>query len=128
MELSESLSHSLSLLTRCSAQKARVAAEKAYRQAKGGDKRKTLKDWTLISCFTCMPYARSLELHPLRSYTVPSCCFAHVCVCRPDRVGVIRLLRLGGSLKREKDGFVLDLTATKLHKTSRFHAKQSNTP
>jgi hypothetical protein len=82
------------------AQKARVAAETAYRSAKGSAKLKVLKEWTLISCFTVMP---------------------------PDRVGIVRLLRLGGSLKKEKDGFVLDLTATKLHKTSRFHGPSITT-
>ena len=48
-------------------------------------------------------------------------------ITRPDRVGVVRLLRLGGSLKREGDGFVLDLTAMKLHKTSRFHGPSITT-
>ena len=37
------------------AQKARVNAEAAYRAAKGDAKAKVLKEWTLISLFTCMP-------------------------------------------------------------------------
>ncbi|MDC0525419.1 hypothetical protein OAO87_00375 [bacterium] len=76
-------------------QKARVSAEAAWRSASGGQaKLKALKEWTLISCFTCLP---------------------------ADRVGVIRLLRVGGTLLKESDGsFTLNLTQMKLHKTSRF--------
>ena len=40
----------------------------------------------------------------------------------PDRVGVVRKLRLGHTLKRGgKHGYVLDLTAPNAHKTARFY-------
>ena len=76
-------------------QKARVAAETAWRTATGhSTKIKALRDWTLISCFTCLP---------------------------ADRVGVIRLLRLGSTLIKESDGsYTLNLTQMRQHKTSRF--------
>ena len=73
------------------AQKARVKAEGEYRAAgPGGKKIQLLRDWLILSLTTIMP---------------------------PDRVGVIRKLRLTHSLKRCGDGFVLDLTTQRSHKT-----------
>ena len=43
------------------------------------------------------------------------------------RVGVIRKLRLGHSLKRCGEGFVLDLTSQRSHKTSRFYGPSCTT-
>ena len=77
------------------AQKARVKAEAAYR-APGtlAKKKQALKEWVILALHTCAP---------------------------PDRVGVLRRLRLGTTLKRSSgDGFVLDLTTARSHKTSRF--------
>ena len=48
---------SLSLRAGEDAQKARVAAEAVYRASAGSDKLKALKEWTLISLFTCLPRA-----------------------------------------------------------------------
>ena len=44
--------------------------------------------------------------------------------CLPaDRVGLIRLLRVGGTLLKEPDGsFTLNLTQMKQHKTSRLRS------
>ena len=50
----------------------------------------------------------------------------HTCI-PPDRVGVIRKLRLNASLKRQGDGFVLDLTQQRSHKTSRFYGPSVTT-
>jgi hypothetical protein len=36
----------------------------------------------------------------------------------PDRVGITRMLQLGGSLKSTKDGFLLDLSKPGMHKTA----------
>ena len=72
------------------ANEARKKAEAAFR-AKATPQ--TRRDWLLISLHTCAP---------------------------PDRVGVVRKLRLGHSLKRCGGGFVLDLTTQRSHKTSKF--------
>ena len=80
------------------AQKGRVKAEAAYRALPAsppGRKKQALKEWLIMALHTCAP---------------------------PDRVGVIRRLRLGMTLKLSgDDGFVLDLTSARSHKTSRFH-------
>ena len=72
------------------AQAARQKAEKVFRAKATPQSR---KDWLIVSLHTCIP---------------------------PDRVGVIRKLRLGHSLKRCGGGFVLDLTTQRSHKTSKF--------
>ena len=72
------------------ANEARKKAEAAFR-AKATPQ--TRRDWLLISLHTCAP---------------------------PDRVGVVRKLRLDHSLKRCGGGFVLDLTTQRSHKTSKF--------
>jgi hypothetical protein len=72
------------------AQEARAKAERLYRAKKSPP---LLRDWLILSLHTVMP---------------------------PDRVGCIRKLRLGMSLKRCGEGFVLDLTQQRMHKTSRF--------
>ena len=47
---------------------------------------------------------------------------------RPDRVGVIRLLRYGASLKKEQGKYVLDLTERRgQHKTARFYGPSKTT-
>ena len=47
---------------------------------------------------------------------------------RPDRVGVIRLLRHGASLKKEQGKYVLDLTERRgQHKTARFYGPSKTT-
>jgi hypothetical protein len=75
------------------AQEARVKAEGLYRAKKSPQ---LLRDWLILSLHTVMP---------------------------PDRVGVIRKLRLNASLKRCGDGLVLDLTVQRSHKTSKFCAR-----
>ena len=76
-------------------QKARVAAERAYKSlAPGKAKRQALKEWLIVALHACQP---------------------------PDRVGVTRRLRLGMTLKRSGEGYTLDLTSARSHKTSRFY-------
>ena len=79
------------------AQQARAKAERAYREKKTAQLQ---RDWLIIALHTVMP---------------------------PDRVGVIRKLRLGHSLKRCGDGFVLDLTSQRSHKTSKFYGPSCTT-
>lgn len=79
------------------AQEARAKAERMYRTQKSAP---LLRDWLLLSLQTCMP---------------------------PDRIGVIRRLRLNMTLKRCGDGFVLDLTSARLHKSARFHGPSITT-
>ena len=77
-------------------QKARVAAEAKYKSLPPTPPRakaQALKDWLIVSLHSCQP---------------------------PDRVGVTRRLRLNQTIKRSGDGYVLDLTSARSHKTSRF--------
>ena len=76
-------------------QRARVAAEKALGETKGDSSTKlTLtRDVCLLRVLTGMP---------------------------PDRVGVYRQLRLGGTLKSVEDGYQLDLSLPGEHKTASF--------
>ena len=81
------------------AQQARVRAENAYMSLPAGTapakKMQFLREWLAISFFTLMP---------------------------PDRVGVVRKLRLTMTLKRSSDGgYELDLTQMRAHKSARFH-------
>ena len=81
------------------AQRARISAEQKYKSlpsAPHAKKTQALREWLAIGLFTLMP---------------------------PDRVGVIRKLRLNMSLKRSKGGagFELDLTQQRAHKSSKFH-------
>ena len=82
------------------AQRARVKAEGEYRAASGPKRQQLLRDWLLLSLHTIQP---------------------------PDRVGVIRKLRFNASLKGTDGGYVLDLTAQRSHKTSRFHGPSCTT-
>ena len=75
------------------AQRARVKAEAAYRAARGQKRLQLLKEWLILSFLTVMP---------------------------PDRVGVIRKLRWNASLKRAGNGFVLDCSTQRSHKTSKL--------
>ena len=75
-------------------QRARMAAEKALREAEGGSSSIQLaltRDVCLLRVLTGMP---------------------------PDRVGVYRQLRLGGTLKSVEDGYQLDLSLPGEHKTA----------
>lgn len=74
-------------------QRVRVAAEKALGSAKTkAAKLKLIRDVTILRLLADQP---------------------------PDRVGVVRTLRLGGSLKRKPDGsYELDLSEPGAHKTS----------
>ena len=75
------------------ANQARAKAEGEYGIASGQKKLSLLRDWLILSLHTIMP---------------------------PDRVGIIRKLRLNVSLKQTGDGFVLDCTSQRSHKTSRL--------
>ena len=72
---------------------ARVKAEREYRAATGQRKSQLLRDWLVLSLHTIMP---------------------------PDRVGIVRKLRLNMSLKRAGAHFVLDCTTQRSHKTSKL--------
>ena len=77
-------------------QRARMAAEKALREAKGGSSSTKLsltRNVCLLRVLTGMP---------------------------PDRVGVYRQLQLGGTLKSVEDGYQLDLSLPGEHKTASF--------
>lgn len=75
------------------ANRARAKAESEYRIATGQKKISLLRDWLILSLHTIMP---------------------------PDRVGIIRKLRLNVSLKQSGGGFVLDCTTQRSHKTSKL--------
>jgi hypothetical protein len=75
-------------------------AARAKAEAAYRSSKRGLRDWLLIALHTIQP---------------------------PDRVGVIRRLRLGTSLKRCGDGFVLDCTAQRSHKTSKFYGPSVST-
>ena len=84
-------------------QLARVKAVKAFTEFAGGtvsQRRKALADAALISLLSLIP---------------------------PDRVGIIRRLRFGHTLKkREGGGWRMDLTSRRDgHKTSRFYGEHS---
>ena len=50
------------------------------------------------------------------------------CLDRPDRVGILRKLRHGASLKKEQGKYVLDLTERRgQHKTARFYGPSKTT-
>ena len=86
------------------AQRARISAEQKYKSLPANPhakKTQALREWLAIGLFTLMP---------------------------PDRVGVIRKLRLNMSLKRSGDGsFELDLTQQRAHKSSKFHGPTIST-
>ena len=74
-------------------QRARARCEQTYSTFKGSDakKRRLLQDLIILLFTTTQP---------------------------PDRVGVVRLLRLGDTLKRTDNGYDLDLSEPGCHKTS----------
>jgi hypothetical protein len=100
------------------AQAARVKAEKEYRAASGQKKTQLLRDWAILSLHTIMPRTQCPPLCPSSLRRAPPFPSATA-----DRVGIIRKLRLNVSLKRAGDGFVLDCTSQRSHKTSRLSAQ-----
>ena len=67
----------------------------------------------------------SLHLSLLRD----ACCISLLSLVPPDRVGLIRKLRLGHTLKRREGGWRLDLTKQRdSHKTSASHPSNTHQP
>ena len=108
-------------LARRRCQEARVKAEKTYRELPAGTphakKMLALKEWLLIALHTCMPCASSQPSLCALAWRVTRGLRARL---RPDRVGIVRKLRLGMTLKPCTDGYELDMTSSRSHKTSRF--------
>ena len=110
------------------AQKSRIAAEAHYKSlpaAPPARKLHALKEWLIISLHTLQPRApQRLQLRLCCLSTEPSphyLGFESLCGRLADRVGVVRKLRLGVTLKKEASGsYTLDMTSAR-YKTSRFY-------